>query len=283
MIVAWIVAFFCGAIVGAKLANRGVSADRRFDANHHQGWFLGGITAIAVIVLLLLLLYKFNQVKLIYLVIPSIVLLYIGEYLYDAVICSGFFVLGLLILLELEGRNSVERMRQLFIAIVAICVPISVLIHYSLPIIDLVGEPKIVDGVVLQTTSFTCAPSSIATLARFVGKYPNILEKDVVKLTKTDRNGTSTLAEMRAMGELGLGADFRHNLTVDDLVKINKPGLLHVKVKYNNKEIAHTVALLSVNPKTQTLTIANPLSGIEVKRFDELKGYWMNEAVFVSR
>lgn len=283
MIGIWLVAFVIGAVVGKKLASQGISADKRFDTDHHQGWFLGGIIAIAFVVLLLLILYKLNLVKLVHYVIPTIIILYLSAYIYQAIICLGFFVLGLLIFLELEGIKSKERMIQLFIGIVAISFPISILIHSSLPITHLVKEPKIVDGVVLQTTSYTCAPSSIATLARLFGKYPNILEKDVVELTKTTRNGTSTLAEIRAMGELGLAPEYRHNLTVDDLVKINKPGLLHVKVKYNNKEIAHTVALLSVNSKEKTVTIADPLSGINLKKFDDLKGYWMDEAVFVGQ
>ncbi|MGD2135940.1 MAG: hypothetical protein PVF27_07265 [Gemmatimonadales bacterium] len=43
------------------------------------------------------------------------------------------------------------------------------------------------------------------------------------------------------------------------------------------------IALLEIEPRTRTVVIGNPLYGVQVKRFGELDGHWMGEAVFVGR
>jgi len=51
-----------------------------------------------------------------------------------------------------------------------------IILYYTLPITGMASEPLVIEGVVLQTTSQTCAPASIATLARLVGLDPNLSE-----------------------------------------------------------------------------------------------------------
>ncbi|MGK7874627.1 MAG: hypothetical protein AB4426_15380 [Xenococcaceae cyanobacterium] len=61
-----------------------------------------------------------------------------------------------------------------------------------------------------------------------------------------------------------------------------QPALLHVRERIAGRVIAHAVALLSVDISEKFLTIANPLSGIQVKTFEQMEGYWLGEAVFVT-
>jgi predicted double-glycine peptidase len=190
-------------------------------------------------------------------------------------------VLGLLLAMELSQKKTLSQIRQLLFAIGAIAFAFSILLHYSLPITGAIGKAKVVNGVVLQTTSFTCAPASIATLARFVGKHPNISERDVTELTHTNRFGTSTLAEIRAIQQLGLQPKYEDGLSISDLVKTNRPALLHVRENYQGQYINHAVALLNTDAKKQIVIIANPLYSLQIKTFKEIENYWLGEAIFV--
>ena len=270
-----------GVFVGSKLAARGIRTDSTLEKC--QGGILLGLIAIAGIIFSLVLIDRLNLIHWLPLIIPAFIQLYIAEYATDLILGSGCFILGLLLSVELLGKRSPKGMRQLFVAVAAIILPLTILLHYSLPVTGMIGEPRVIEGVVLQTTPYTCAPASIATLARFIGKHPHLSERDVATLTKTDRFGTSTLAEIRAMGKLGLEPKYKYGLKIEELAKTGQPALLHVREKFRGKFITHAVALLSVDTEKQFLTIGNPLSGIQVKTFKQMEGYWLGEAVFVNR
>jgi len=276
-----VISFFIGGFIGKKLAAKGITIDANLEK--HQGKIIFGLIAIASIILSIYFLSLFNLVYRLFFFIPTIIILYLGSIPYQLVVPSGCLVLGLLIFLELSGKSSQKRKLQLFFAVVILTVPLTIFFNYSLPIANSLEESIITsDGAVRQTTFYTCAPASIATLARrFTKKYANITEKEVAKLTMTNRFGTTVLAEIKAMEKLGLNPKYKHSLSVQDLIKIDRPAILHVRIGPPGKQIGHAVALLSIDPQEKVLIIADPLSGINEIQFDRLKGYWIGEAVFV--
>ena len=106
----------------------------------------------------------------------------------------------------------------------------------------------------------------------------------MVALTRTTRGGTSTLGEIRAMRAAGLGARFATGLTLDSLVASGTFALLHVDEPAGGggTTIRHAIALLHIDPVARTLVVGNPLHGRQTKRFDEMEGYWLGEAVLVE-
>jgi hypothetical protein len=235
---------------------------------------LGGLIAID----------KFNLAPVLPKIFSPRLLIYLAGYFNEIIIGLGCFFLGLLLLLELSGKRSQLKILQLLLAMGAIAFALSVLLFMVRPVQDLVAQPKISNGIVMQTTPYTCAPSTIATLARYTKKQPNLTEKAAIALTKTNRFGTTTLAEIRALKKLGLNPQYRHNLTVDDLINLGHPALLHVKEKNKSGKglrFSHAVAYLAADPIKKLVLIGNPLYGLQIKTFDELDQYWFGEAIIV--
>ena len=272
-----------GALLGKNLAAKGVTSDNALK-NHQKPliWIFG---AIAPILGILIIIDRLNLASLLPKIFPPMLLIYIAAYVDETIVAIGCFCLGLLICLELSNKHSRPKIRQLLMAIAAISCALSMLLFFLQPVQAMVGKPKIINGAVMQTTPYTCAPASIATLARFTRKYPQLTEQDAVKLTKTNRFGTTTLAEIKAMEKLGLNPEYRHNLTLQDLSNFRRPALLHVKEKNKNNQgvrFSHTVAFLSIDIEKELLVIANPLYGIQIKTFRDLEGYWFGEAILVN-
>jgi predicted double-glycine peptidase len=265
-----------GVTLGYYLSRQGVTADNAL--NKYQKYLIWVVLIIGFFAFAIILIGK---LKLIYF-IPLIIRLMIGAYLTGFVLMIGGFGVGLLLGLELPAYHSSPRMKQLFLGLIIITIPLSILLHYSLPVTNKLGELKVVDGVVLQTTDSTCAPASIATLVRWFGENPNLSEKEVIKLTKTNHFGTNTLREIYALSELGFNPQFRENLTLDDLIKINQPALLHVLENVNGNLINHAVALLSIYEENKLFKIGNPLYGLEEKTETQMKTYWSGEAIFIN-
>ena len=276
-------AFVCGAMLGKNLAAVGITSDNAL--KNHQKPLVWMIIAVMPILGILVLLDKFHLASILPQIFPPMMLIYLAGYFNEIVLGMGCFFLGLLLLLESSGKRSRNKVVRLLVALGAIAFALSLLLFFLQPVQAMLAKPKIINGVVMQTTPYTCAPSSIATLARVTKQHPVITEKDVVALTKTNRFGTTTLSEIRAMEKLELNPEYRHNLTLDDLISLNKPALLHVKEKRKTGKgvrFSHAVALLSINPQKGLILIANPLYGIQIKTFDEFGKYWFGEAILVD-
>ncbi|MGD1808608.1 cysteine peptidase family C39 domain-containing protein [Dapis sp. BLCC M126] len=271
-----LVSIILGLYLGKKLADRGITAENAL-VNHQRLTYII-LIFLATVIITFLLSAKANP-KL----FPNIILLYIGEYTNDFVLGLGWLSMGFLLGLELPIQGDRQRLQKLILAVIIITIPLAGMIHYSLPVTNLLGEPVVVEEVVLQTTSYTCAPASIATIARITGTFPNFSEKDAIILTGTNRFGTSTLAEMRALHRLGLASHVRDSLKTKDLINLNLPALLHVKEQVNGGYIAHTVVLLQVDGIAQIATIGNPLYGQQFKTFNEMQEYWTGEAVVLGQ
>lgn len=278
-----LIAFASGGIWGKKLAEVGVTSDNAL--LKHEKFFVNLVIASAGVFLILIALDKFNLTSLLPKIIPPIILIYLAGWYYSIIFVAGFFILGLLLFIELNGKYSKAKIYQLTIALTLISLTLSILAYYLKPIDKLLDEPKIINGVVMQTTFYTCAPSAIANLARYTKKHPQLTEKDAIKYTKTNRFGTTTLSEITAMKQLGLNPQYYHNLTVEDLFEMNKPALLHVKERNKNDEgvrFSHAVALFALEPNKKLLMIGNPYYGLQIKTAQEMDNYWFGEAITVN-
>jgi hypothetical protein len=271
-----LISSFLGAIWGRHLAIQGVTAANALEKHQRIVYII--LMAITALVASLMLVGALKLTRW----IPLIVLLYIGEHTNHLMLGLGCFSLGLLVALELPGRHNRQRLSQMAIAVVSMSLPLVVLLYYLLPVTSILGTPLVVEGVVMQTTSYTCSAASIATLGRLIGGYPNLSEGDVVEITGTNRFGTSTLAEIRAMQKLGMSPRFEQDLQVEDLIKVGQPAVLHVMEATSGTRIAHAIALFAVNLKQRTLTVGNPLFGRQVKTFEQMADYWLGEAIFVN-
>lgn len=277
-------AFGSGAVLGKNLAAMGITSENAL--RNHQKSLTLILGAIAPSIGLLIILDKFHLTPLLPRIFPSMLLIYLAGYFNEMIIGISCFCLGLLICLQLSGKRSRQKISQLLVAIAAIACSLSILFFYLQPVRALVGAPKIENGIIVwQTTPYTCAPASIATLGRYTKKHPELTELDVVKLTKTNRFGTTTLSEIRAMKQLGLNPKYMHNLTIEDLIAIDRPALLHVKEKNQTRQgvrFSHAVAFLVIDAEKELVVIGNPLYGMQIKTFRDLEQYWYGEAILVN-
>ena len=224
------IGFGLGGFLGNDLAKKGITADNALEKHQKTARII--FIGLAAILTVLIIIDRSNVAYYVPQLFPHFLSLYIQAAFDNVLLCVGFFLFGLLFLLELSGWSSKKRRNQLLVGLAAITFCLSVLFYLFSPIVNDVGELKIVDGVVIQSTTVTCAPASIATLARLSGKHPEITEKEVTKLTRTNRLGTNTLAEIAAMKKLGLNPDYHHDSTLDDLVNRKQMALLHVKQRW---------------------------------------------------
>ncbi|MGK7880989.1 MAG: peptidase C39 [Crocosphaera sp.] len=280
LIVASVIGFGLGGYLGNDLAKKGITADNALEKHQQTARMI--FIGLAAILTVLIIIDRSNVAYYLPQLFPHVLSLYIQAAFDNVLLCFGFFLFGLLFFLELSGWSSKKRRNQLLVGLGAITFCLSVLFYLFSPIINEVGELKIVDGVVIQSTTVTCAPASITTLARLSGKHPEITEKKVTKLTQTNRLGTNTLAEISAMEQLELNPEYHHDLTLDELVNRKQMALLHVKQRWLSQQFPHAVVLMAIDRQKEELILGNPLFGVEVKPFKELKGYWFGEAIFIN-
>lgn len=276
-------AFIGGAVFGRFLAATGINSDNALE--NYQKPLVWGLAAIAFVLTILIAIDKFNLISLLPKIFPPVFLIYLAGYFNETILGMGFFCLGLLVFLELAGKRSRQGIRQLIVAIATISLALSILLFFLRPVAAFVNGSIIINDIVMQTTPYTCAPASIATIARYTQKHPDITEKEVVKLTKTNRFGTTTLLEIKAMHQLGLNPQYRHNLSLQDLIELNKPALLHVKEKNKTRKgvrFSHAVAFLAIDKERKLLAIGNPLYGLQVKPFENMDEYWFGEAILAN-
>jgi hypothetical protein len=267
-----ILALAIGTLAGRQLARRGVTLTRLV-APHP---FRCALVLAALLAGATLLVFGDRLPWL-----PEPVLLYGEEYAWPALGVAGWVMLGLLP--ALEWRNVREgRAGRLLAATLALAIGVGHLAYLAQPVSDALHRTRERDGVVLQTTSYTCAPASIATLARFARPGLRVSEREVAEMLGTTREGTSTLAEIRAMDALGLRPRFARGLTVDSLIARGAPAVLHIEATTRRGVARHAIALLGVDARRRTVTIGDPMRGLQVQRFEDLDRVWIGEAVFVN-
>jgi len=272
-IVLTLLGLLTGGIAGRRLAQRGVTADNALVGRQAAAYAvlltLGGMFAA---------LYFADRLPF----LPDVLVLWGAAAVWPFVQIVAALALGLTVTLEWPGRREPRRLRTLLAAGAVLVLAVTYLGWRQLPLVNALGAARLVDGVVMQTTSYTCGPASIATLARASG-MTDVDERRVVELAGTSRGGTTSLAEIRAMRRLGLEPEFARHLTPADLAADGRLAVLHVDEPVLTAKIRHAVALLAVDSTRRTITIGNPLYGRQVKSWDDLRGYWIGEAIFVGR
>ena len=283
LVVFSLVAFAFGGMWGKQLATKGITSDNAL--LKYQRFFVSLIIAIAFLFIILIAIDKFNLAPLLPKIFPPMLLIYLAGWYHSIIFVSGFFILGLLICLELNGKYTRQKIYQLIAAISVISFVLSILGYCIKPVDKILGESKIINGVVMQTTFYTCAPSAIATLSRYSLIHPQLTEKAAIKYTQTNRFGTTTLRELKAMEQLNLNPEYHHNLTVENLFDLEQRALLHVKERNKDDEgvrFAHAVALIAIDPQQQLFVIGNPYYGLQIKTVNDMKDYWFGEAITIN-
>jgi predicted double-glycine peptidase len=271
------IAIAVGAIVGRGLAQMGMTADNALK-KHQRHVYRIGIGALFLGTMISIILITGRQSAW----LPAFLILYIAAYFWHGILLGCAVCTGLLMGLELPAWRDRARLQQLILFLIVSCSGIIFLLQQGLPITATLGPPLISEGIVMQTTPSSCAAATIATLARYINPTRTTTEKDVVELARTSKTGTSTLAEIHAMESLGLAPQYARNQTIADLIKRQQPALLHVMEPVGSTTIAHAIALFSIDSAQGSVTLANPLSGKQVRPITDLKDYWIGEAVFVT-
>lgn len=269
--------FFLGSYLGRYFARKGITADNALQSYQKQVYVIASATfGISTLILVLMISGKNSPW------VPSFVLLYVGAYAWQSMLLICGFCIGLMLLLEISAWKDRKRLLQLILFLLISITSALLLLYQNLPITDLLESPRIFKGIVLQTTPYSCAAATIANLARRV--YPELqtTEMDIVRLAGTSRQGTNTLSEIKAMEQLGLSPNYERNLTIADLANRQQMAVLHVMEPVSGSRIQHAIALLDIDKVNSKLTVANPLYGIQEKTFDEMKDYWLGEAIFVT-
>jgi len=276
-IVAMISACLGGAYTGWWLARRGVTAENALKRYQRQVYWGGsvllGLVAFAVVV------FRVGEREA---GLPDFLLLYSAAYFLPAILLLCCFCLGFIVLLERPGWRDPRRLQPLLLFVAVSGIGLAFLIYQALPITPLIRSPQILEGVVLQTTPYSCSAAAIATLDRRIHPSRQTTELEVAQLAGTTRQGTNTLGEIRAMEALGLAPQFQRNLTLQDSIERQQMAVLHVMESVGGTHIVHAIALLDIDVDREMVTIANPLYGKQMKTFKEMKGYWLGEAIFVT-
>lgn len=269
-----------GVGAGRFLARRGVALNGTIANPQVQRAILLALAAAPLGVIGLILADKNNLIYPATRFFPLAPSLYLGAYALDLIVGLIVGAMGVLIGLEIFGRSDAQSRINLLASLAVIAIFASFLIHKTLPIGAGLGKPEIIDGRwVLQTTHYTCAPASIATLGRLTGKQPQLTEKEAALLAQTDRFGTSALEELRTLRKLGFQPQYRNDFTSEDLANLSSPAILHVREKIGRRVFPHAIVFVGVNPETQSIKVMNPLYGPMEKKYSELAGYWNGEII----
>lgn len=268
-----LIAAAVGAAVGAWLARRGITADNALVGRQRAAYAVVLLVAAAAA-----LVYWAADIPW----LPVWVDLVFNHYGMDAGRAFAGFAFGLVVALEWPGRRVPRRLANLAGGGLLLGAGAGYMCYRAMPVAGALGRPALVQNVVMQTTAYTCVPAAIATLLRVTARDTAATESLAVAASRTTREGTSTLAEMRAMSALGLAPRYGRRLTADSLVAIGRPAVLHVDEPVLSITIRHAVALIGLDPVRREVRLGNPLHGPQTLRFDQLKGYWLGEAVFVT-
>jgi len=176
------------------------------------------------------------------------------EYAYSAIVEAvvlsvGGFTSAVTVTIAFATRHP--RRLLLCAPPAALLIGVPVLLHWLLePIHPTVGNRER-DGVIMQSTPYTCAPASAANLLRALGVHRS--EREVAELFGTTALGTSSAQIIRGMAELDIHcrrADLgRRPLPVAPAILL-----------FEGARVGHAVALLEGDHEGG-LVIADPLVG----------------------
>lgn len=142
----------------------------------------------------------------------------------------------------------------------------------SRPNLPPLGETRISnDGVILQTTPFTCVPAAAANIAARLGVHAT--EKELAALFHTTRDGTFPAQALRGMEELGLSG--RKVTAPGGLPMVHPPAMLFI--------IGDTHAVVYAGMAGDLVEILNPSFGRKLIPEWQLDMMWDGHALEFSR
>jgi predicted double-glycine peptidase len=178
----------------------------------------------------------------------------------------------------IDGEDP--RWRWTLVLVVVSCLVMTGIEVLTLwPMVSAIGAPELDarSGVVIQSTGYSCAPSSLATICRLYGRV--LSEREAALAMAAGLNGT-TIDEM-ALGAQAVGfpdATPVTNATLDQLAAVDRPALL--SIEFGGVRNLHAVALLGLS--STTVYIADPLVGLHAMSYEAFARRWDGEAVFLG-
>lgn len=263
-----------GGAIGWRLGQRGLSLQQQGQVSGEQVLKIALVLGLGLAIVGVLRL-PWNWQPL------NFGVMLLGAYSPPVLLHLGVGLWGFLLgLIAWEYRHSLKKL-VLYSVLTVLCLgsPLAYTHSLFLPLADHLPPGQVQGDLVLQTTPYTCAAASIATIVRVQGTHPDFTERDAAQLIGTNRTGTTTWAEVRGLQRLGYRVRYERGLTPGDLADRPLPVLLHVKEPVGAGTIAHAVVLLAIDPVAQTLRLANPLYGEQIYTWAELDGYWWGEAI----
>lgn len=138
------------------------------------------------------------------------------------------------------------------------------------------------DGVVLQSTDYTCAPCAAATLLRLSGANPEASERGMIPLCRTQFHGGATMLSIAAglkTASTGLGLRVRLlEPSFEELKTLPLPAVITVSY---GPALGHTVVLCAL--EQDRARVADPAEGLVWWQTIELKRRYLGEAVTMER
>jgi predicted double-glycine peptidase len=132
----------------------------------------------------------------------------------------------------------------------------------------------VADGMVLQSTAYTCGPAALATLLKLKGSSNNYYEK-ITQLAQINQNGSSLLVLKRSAEALGYSAA-GYRKTIDDLAAAG-PELAHVVIgDYHHFTVVEGMA-------DGYVFLADPTLGRIAMPIEQFKGTWSGAVLKVSK
>jgi predicted double-glycine peptidase len=139
------------------------------------------------------------------------------------------------------------------------------------------------DGVVRQTTGYTCGAASCATLLRRLEIDPGATEAEMARLCMTHRwGGTTTLGMAVGLKSKLAGLGWQVRILEPDwdtFVRLRKPCLAAIR---HSALVSHSVVVCGIDPLLG-VQVADPLLGLRRVREDSFKRLFQSETVVVFR
>lgn len=128
------------------------------------------------------------------------------------------------------------------------------------------------DGIILQSTSSTCVPTSAANIARILGVKTD--EAALAERFGTTKEGTSAGQVIQGMKTVGVRVQKRHQSDLD-ITQVKSPAILLYEFNI------HAVAFIGI--KEGKVEIWDPGVGRVLMTTEQLKGRWSGYALEFSR
>lgn len=146
------------------------------------------------------------------------------------------------------------------------------------PPIDDLGQTRMVEGVCLQSTDYTCVAASMVTMLERYGYHAS--ETEMARLSFTEPGwGTTDSRALGALSQYLAGRPVEIAYEVMDyqrLMAVPKPCLVTVKWGYF---VSHMVPVLSAD--RESVQMGDPSCGIQVRTPEEFQEIWQRRGIYL--